>query len=146
MNPYGTLRLYGEALEPLDREALEWQDAALCAQVDGDEWFPEKGESVLQAKRICRDCPVRVECLRYALDHDELYGVWGGLSPEDRKAVRADRVEGAGAEDIIAEDDAKFYARAEAQAEKERKYHRDRAAANRAAVASSNPQPRMTAA
>ena len=110
MNPYGTTRLYRGALKPLDRDTLEWQDAALCAQVDPNEWFPEKGKSTRQAKQVCRGCPVRAECLDYALEHGELYGVWGGLSPEERVIVNAG---GSSVADIIAVADEAFYARLE---------------------------------
>ena len=66
-----------------------WQDEALCAQVDPDLWFPEKGESSRLPKRICRACDVRGECLDYALGAgDRLYGVWGGFSERERRRRR----------------------------------------------------------
>ena len=49
----------------------EWQDQALCAQTDPEAFFPEKGGSTREAKRICQACAVRDECLEYALEHDE---------------------------------------------------------------------------
>ena len=58
----------------------EWQDQALCAQTDPEAFFPEKGGSTREAKRICKACAVRDECLEYALEHDERFGIWGGLS------------------------------------------------------------------
>ena len=66
-----------------------WQDEALCAQVDPDLWFPEKGESSRRARQVCRSCPVATECLDYALGAGErLYGVWGGLSEQERRRLR----------------------------------------------------------
>ena len=47
----------------------EWQDQALCAQTDPEAFFPEKGGSTREAKRICKACAVRDECLEYALEH-----------------------------------------------------------------------------
>ncbi|MDQ5816234.1 MAG: WhiB family transcriptional regulator [Actinomycetota bacterium] len=54
---------------------------------DPDLWFPERGQSAEPARRICARCPVRPECLHWALEKDEL-GVWGGLSPRERKRLR----------------------------------------------------------
>ncbi|PZT71018.1 WhiB family transcriptional regulator [Streptomyces sp. SW4] len=67
---------------------LTWQDEALCAQTGADFFFPEPGSSVREAKRICGLCPIRAACLEYALDHDERFGVWGGLSEKERLALR----------------------------------------------------------
>lgn len=64
-----------------------WVDRALCAQVGGDAWFPEIGEPVTRAKIICLRCPVRRECLEYALDHRETFGVWGGMSTNERELL-----------------------------------------------------------
>jgi WhiB family redox-sensing transcriptional regulator len=61
-----------------------WVEAALCAQTDPDEWFPEKGGLTAPAKAICARCPVTQSCLDYALEHDEPYGVWGGLTRRER--------------------------------------------------------------
>lgn len=62
--------------------------SALCAEVATDLFFPEKGSSPRPAQRICAECPVRIRCLRYALDHDEQHGVWGGLSAAERAKLR----------------------------------------------------------
>jgi WhiB family redox-sensing transcriptional regulator len=59
-------------------DAGDWRDSALCAQVDPEAWFPAKGQPNKDAKRICRSCEVRVECLEYALSQEEDEpGVWG---------------------------------------------------------------------
>lgn len=62
--------------------------SALCAEVATDLFFPEGNASSVAAKRICGDCPVRIRCLRYALDHDEQHGVWGGLSAHERRQLK----------------------------------------------------------
>lgn len=69
-----------------------WQDAAVCASVDPDLFFPETGGSTVTAKRLCRSCPVRAECLEYALANDERDGIWGGYS--ERERARFARAEG----------------------------------------------------
>jgi hypothetical protein len=65
----------------------DWRDLALCAEVDPDLFFPDKGESSRPAKRVCAGCEVRPECLQYALDHGERFGVWGGLSERERREL-----------------------------------------------------------
>ena len=65
-----------------------WQERALCAQTDPEAFFPEKGGSTREAKRICTGCEVRSECLEYALEHDERFGIWGGLSERERRRLK----------------------------------------------------------
>lgn len=70
----------------------EWVDDALCAQVDPEVWFPDRGQPNRDAKQICRSCAVRAECLEYALSRDEDEpGVWGGLSERERRRMRRER-------------------------------------------------------
>ena len=66
----------------------EWQERALCAQTDPEAFFPEKGGSTREAKKICTGCEVRTECLEYALAHDERFGIWGGLSERERRRLK----------------------------------------------------------
>ncbi|MBX3088755.1 MAG: WhiB family transcriptional regulator, partial [Cryobacterium sp.] len=63
-----------------DDDPLAWQADALCAQTDPEAFFPEKGGSTREAKKICASCEVRAQCLEYALKNDERFGIWGGLS------------------------------------------------------------------
>jgi WhiB family transcriptional regulator, redox-sensing transcriptional regulator len=67
---------------------LSWQERALCAQTDPEAFFPEKGGSTREAKRVCLSCDVRGECLEYALGHDERFGIWGGLSERERRRLK----------------------------------------------------------
>jgi WhiB family transcriptional regulator, redox-sensing transcriptional regulator len=69
-------------------EEQDWQERALCAQTDPEAFFPEKGGSTREAKRICAGCEVRAECLEYALQQDERFGIWGGLSERERRRLR----------------------------------------------------------
>ncbi|MFC3983417.1 WhiB family transcriptional regulator [Streptosporangium jomthongense] len=65
-----------------------WRDYALCAEVgDVDVWFPEKGESPQDAKKVCSSCEVRAACLEYALATRQPYGVWGGLTEHERRPL-----------------------------------------------------------
>ena len=69
-------------------ELMGWQERALCAQTDPEAFFPEKGGSTREAKRICVGCDVKQECLEYALAHDERFGIWGGLSERERRRLK----------------------------------------------------------
>jgi WhiB family transcriptional regulator, redox-sensing transcriptional regulator len=66
----------------------QWQERGLCAQTDPEAFFPEKGGSTREAKRICMGCEVRDRCLEYALAHDERFGIWGGLSERERRRLK----------------------------------------------------------
>ncbi|WP_309080413.1 WhiB family transcriptional regulator [Zhihengliuella sp.] len=71
-----------------DEGELGWQTEALCAQTDPEAFFPEKGGSTRDAKKVCGACNVRAECLEYALSNDERFGIWGGLSERERRRLR----------------------------------------------------------
>lgn len=74
-----------------DPGPLAWQDDALCGEVDGDLFFPEKGGDVKKAKEVCMACRVRTECLEYALAHNERFGIWGAKSERQRRVILASR-------------------------------------------------------
>lgn len=65
----------------------KWMTWALCAETDGDAFFPEKGGSPRQAKAICAGCPAKGECLEYALEYGEV-GIWGGTTETQRRRMK----------------------------------------------------------
>lgn len=67
---------------------LSWQEDGLCMQTDPEAFFPEKGGSTKAAKQVCVGCEVRAECLQYALNNDERFGIWGGLSERERRKLK----------------------------------------------------------
>ncbi len=69
-------------------EEQSWHESALCAETDPEAFFPEKGGSTREAKKICTGCEVRAECLEFALANDERFGIWGGLSERERRRLR----------------------------------------------------------
>ncbi|MDO5034497.1 MAG: WhiB family transcriptional regulator [Actinomycetaceae bacterium] len=71
-----------------DDGPLEWQARALCAQTDPEAFFPEKGGSTREAKAVCASCEVRAQCLEYALENDERFGIWGGMSERERRRLK----------------------------------------------------------
>ncbi len=71
-----------------DDGQLAWQADALCAQTDPEAFFPEKGGSTRDAKKVCGVCPVKQQCLEYALANDERFGIWGGMSERERRRLR----------------------------------------------------------
>jgi hypothetical protein len=72
-----------------------WQEEAVCASTDPEQWFPGKGESPRLAQAVCASCPVRRSCLASALLFAE-DGIWAGTAPTHRRA--AYRVVGNGAD------------------------------------------------
>jgi WhiB family redox-sensing transcriptional regulator len=73
-----------------------WAEQALCGQADPDAWFPEQGRTAAIARRICAACPVRANCLDYALSGADTWGgittgIWGGTTPRERAVLRRAR-------------------------------------------------------
>ncbi|MFF5500016.1 WhiB family transcriptional regulator [Streptomyces aquilus] len=64
----------------------EWVDHGVCRNADPDDLFVE-GAAQNRAKAVCGGCPVRTECLAYALDHRIEHGVWGGMTERERRAL-----------------------------------------------------------
>ena len=91
--------IYLAPLQEEDVGPLAWQTQALCAQTDPEAFFPEKGGSTREAKRICIGCEVKAECLQYALDQDERFGIWGGLSERERRRLK--RADGTVASPVV---------------------------------------------
>ncbi|MFC8491824.1 WhiB family transcriptional regulator [Streptomyces sp. NPDC057235] len=72
----------------MDARKDAWSLDGLCAETDPEAFFPDRGGSTREAKKICGACNVRYECLEYALTHDETFGIWGGLSERERRRLR----------------------------------------------------------
>ncbi|WP_329616418.1 WhiB family transcriptional regulator [Streptomyces brevispora] len=71
-----------------------WRDDALCQQTDPEIFHPEVGGTAAPAKRTCMACEVRRQCLDYAVEAGEQWGVWGGLGQQElRRLIRARRAE-----------------------------------------------------
>jgi WhiB family redox-sensing transcriptional regulator len=72
----------------------DWTHDGLCSQADPNAWFPEefKGRGRWHqeqvAKSICIDCPVRTQCLEWALTNHEAHGIWGGMTAQERRHLR----------------------------------------------------------
>ena len=89
-----TNKALASKLASLEAEA-RWQDRAACKGMDPTLFFgPEHTEAVKEkrdreeaAKAVCRTCPVQQECLEHALETREAYGIWGGLTELERKAL-----------------------------------------------------------
>ena len=65
---------------------VDWPSMAACRNGDPDALFVQGAEQNV-AKRICRSCPVRYECLADALDNRIEFGVWGGMTERERRAL-----------------------------------------------------------
>ncbi|WP_017538765.1 WhiB family transcriptional regulator [Nocardiopsis halophila] len=81
----------------LYHESEDWVRHGACRQYDPELFFPVSSsgpghQTVELAKAVCRSCPVRQECLRWALRAGEADGVWGGTTPEERRYMRRELV------------------------------------------------------
>ena len=71
-----------------------WRSAGACLSADPDLFFPISAtgraeKQIAKAKLICAGCTVRLECLEFAMNHDQLFGIWGGTTPQERRVLRA---------------------------------------------------------
>jgi hypothetical protein len=88
------------------REPREYENP-LCAEIGGDFWFPDKDKDSVSyiesqyAKSICKRCTHRTECAEWGI-HKEQYGIWGGLAPRERLAVRRQRRINLGGDEEVA--------------------------------------------
>jgi len=70
---------------------VRWKEDAYCAGIGDWIFFPEKGQKNDLAKLLCTLCPVRPECLDYAVELNNTYGVFGRTTPRDRREIRMGR-------------------------------------------------------
>jgi WhiB family redox-sensing transcriptional regulator len=79
-------RGYRDALELRWRRPV-WMRDALCREHPEVNFHPDRGERTEPAKAVCERCPVRAACLEHALANREHDGIWGGMSPRERRAI-----------------------------------------------------------
>ncbi len=72
-------------------EVTDWRARAACRHADPELFFPEytAGPKIERAKQICDGCPVRARCLDWALSHGASFGIWGGRTEGERRAMGA---------------------------------------------------------
>ena len=77
-------------MNPDDLDALKARidSEGLCAQTDPEVFFPELGGTPRHAKAVCRCCAARDDCLTWAMETREPWGVWGGLTERERMRLR----------------------------------------------------------
>lgn len=90
-----TLTLVAALADSFDDEP--WKQRAACLGVDPELFFATRGDIVpiRRARMVCAVCPVRAECLEYALRNEEEFGMWGGLSEKERRPLLRERREAA---------------------------------------------------
>ena len=71
------------------RFAARWRELAACRGTDLEVFFPGRGETAGPARQVCAGCPVRQPCLDYAITNRIAYGVWGGLTERERRALQS---------------------------------------------------------
>lgn len=114
-------------------DRLEWMDAAVCLEVGPDLFFEDVqgGADPVAAKALCWSCEARPDCLSWALEHGTRDGLFGGFTDRPRRVIARRVRAGESLEDIIAADDAAFYARTEAAAAAQLEADRRRRERNR---------------
>jgi len=85
-------RLASRALENSD-SPQHWQSKAACIDEDPELFFPIGNtgpalQQIEEAKIVCRSCPVVDTCLKQALENGDDHGIWGGMSEDERRALR----------------------------------------------------------
>jgi hypothetical protein len=73
-----------------DPSGTPWRQFALCRDHDAELWFPSATDSDAAAMAICQACPVRLDCLGWAIAYNERFGIWGGVSARGRQRMRAE--------------------------------------------------------
>lgn len=73
------------------RGDLAWLANAHCQGMDPELFFPRKSDAQKETIKFCLRCPVRLDCLQYALDTPVNYGIWGGTTQEERRQLRRKR-------------------------------------------------------
>lgn len=84
----GRVADYAKQRAPAGSLNQEWRSKAACKGMDPDLFFPGQGESTREAKAICAQCPVQVECLETAMTNHESFGIWGRKSERERRVLR----------------------------------------------------------
>ena len=84
-------------MTPVKRLNVMWRESGACRDGAGVDFYPpmrterkhERLARERRAKMVCASCPVRVECLDHAIAFDERYGIWGGLTQDERRLGRS---------------------------------------------------------
>lgn len=79
-----------------------WMNDGNCRNHPPEVFFPSDGVGVIVAQRICATCPVREQCLEYALEERIDHGVWGGASERERRRILKRRRTTAGVDEVEA--------------------------------------------
>jgi len=71
----------------MDEADLTWMADGHCRHYPPAAFFPNDGVGVTEARKICAECPVKSDCLEYALVNRIEHGVWGGCSERERRRI-----------------------------------------------------------
>jgi WhiB family redox-sensing transcriptional regulator len=89
-----------------DTDELAWSEDGRCATADPELFFPRRGADTSAARSLCRACPVRDECLDYALETRQKFGIWGGMTEGQRRRLRRSAVPESAAGQVMDRSDA----------------------------------------
>ena len=69
-------------------DPMVWGQLGNCVGINQDLFFPKRGDDVSIAKEFCRECPVRSDCLAFALETNQKFGIWGGMTEGQRRRIK----------------------------------------------------------
>jgi WhiB family redox-sensing transcriptional regulator len=81
----------GDGYRRLSFDPAAWRTQAACRGLDPELFYPKRGTRTAPARKVCAACPVRADCLEYALANFEKDGIWGGTTGKERRAIRRTR-------------------------------------------------------
>jgi WhiB family redox-sensing transcriptional regulator len=94
-----TKRKYGDRLTEMMNQLrftdISWQEEAACQAQGNDIFFADpscQSKEIAQAKKVCKTCDVRWDCLQFAIKNDIAYGIWGGFTPSERTSYQKGRI------------------------------------------------------
>ena len=67
---------------------MDWRVNSSCSHLDPEIFFPDKDEDLRLVRAVCANCPVRIDCLQFALSENVRDGIWGGMTGIERHALR----------------------------------------------------------
>jgi WhiB family transcriptional regulator, redox-sensing transcriptional regulator len=83
---------------------MSWEHQARCSEHDPDLFFVPRVALERRAKTICSRCPVKTDCLAFALDSRMEFGIWGGLNEKERRSMLRRGAAGGGWREVVEED------------------------------------------
>lgn len=80
-----------DELREISKTRPDWFVLGECNGLSVRWFFPERGESITEVRKVCKRCVIKTDCLEFAMDNDIQHGIWGGTSERERRSIRRRR-------------------------------------------------------